>query len=102
MRMNFKTLKMRSNKHLAYIRTLPCIIHNKGEHCNGLPVVAHHLTHVNDKGGMGLKTGDNYTIPICWLHHQTLHSMGESKFWKRWGIEAEKEANILWEINNAT
>lgn len=98
--MNFKILKIRNNKHLAHIRSLPCIITSNGKACNGEPVVAHHLTHVNDKGGMGLKTGDDYTLPLCWLHHQTLHSIGEKKFWKRWGVDAIKLAEEHWKQYN--
>ena len=98
MESNFKTHKIRSKKHLEFVRSLSCIINDRGQHCNGVPVVAHHLTHVNDKGGMGLKTGDDYTLPLCWLHHQTLHSIGERKFWKQWGIEAEEEAAKVWKI----
>lgn len=95
--MPFKIKRIRDNKHLAYIRTLNCIIKDKGKYCNGKPIHAHHLTHVDDNGGMGLKTGDNYTIPICSFHHFTLHNLGEKRFWKSWGINAEKEANKLWE-----
>lgn len=95
-----KEKKTRNNKHLLRIRSLQCIITNGYEHCSGQPVVAHHLTHVLDKGGIGLKTGDNWTVPLCHAHHHSLHMIGEKSFWKVWGIDAEKEAKQLWERKN--
>lgn len=89
-------MKIRSPKHLEYVRSYPCIINDgKGNQCNGSPVVAHHLTHVKDKGGMGLKTGDEYTLPLCWLHHQTLHNMGEKSFWEQWDVDEMLVVNNL-------
>ena len=95
-----KEKKIRSKEHLVYIRSLPCIIHDIDDRCNGQPVVAHHLTYISDKGGMGLKTGDNWVLPMCFFHHSVLHNMGEKTFWKTWQIDAEEEARRLWEENN--
>lgn len=97
---NFKTPKIRSKKHLAYIRSLNCIIaDNKGQWCNGKPVHAHHLT-FGGRRGMGTKAGDDRAVPLCNFHHNTLHRMGEKRFWKMWGIEAELKAQELWEESN--
>lgn len=89
-------LKIRSPKYLAYIRSLGCIINLNGEHCNGLPVHAHHLT-ICGGHGMGLKECDSKTLPLCALHHRTLHDMGERKFWETWGLNAPKIALNIWE-----
>jgi hypothetical protein len=98
--MSFKTPKIRNKKHLAYIRSLDCIITANGEHCNGSPIHAHHLTILKNQRGIGQKVGDNFTLPLCSLHHDTLHRMGEKRFWQMWGIIAELEAARLWEKNN--
>lgn len=101
-KLNMLNMKIRNKKHLSYIRKLPYIIHDAEEFCNGTPIVAHHLTFVNDRGGVALKTGDNWTVPLCFFHHSALHNMGERTFWKTWQIDAEEEAKKLWEMNNAS
>lgn len=52
--------------YLAWIRTLPCVF--ASEACEG-PTEAHHRT----GGGMGLKTSDRETIPLCARHHKDRH-----------------------------
>jgi len=93
---NFKIPRMRDEAYLAVIREMPCHIQMDGEHCNGAPVDAHHLTCIND-GIMGDKAGDDKVLPACRMHHRTLHRIGELTFWHLWEIDAEKEAKRLWE-----
>jgi len=91
----FKTEKIRSLLHLAFVRSHECLIHDgKGNRCNGTPVQAHHLTFL---GGQGMRTKecDNKTVPLCFKHHRNLHDIGERKFWENWGIDAEQEARDL-------
>lgn len=97
---NFKIARVTSPKHLMYLRTLPCIVSVDGQYCNGSPVHAHHLTILKGERGVGQKVGDNYTLPVCAIHHRNLHDMGEKKFWEAWGIDAIEEALKLWENNN--
>jgi|GEM_PF-3139442 len=68
-------------------------------------VVGHHL---RMGGGMGLKTGDNFTIPLCNVRksnnelscHEQAHR-GEKSFYARynyvWGGDVESYANKLYE-----
>jgi hypothetical protein len=97
---NFKVQRIDSPKHLAYIRTLPCHVQQDDEHCNGAPVHAHHLTIIKGERGVSQKAGDNHTLPLCSLHHRTLHNIGEKTFWKNWGVDAIEESKKLWELNN--
>ena len=87
-----KAQAIRSKKHLAFVRTLPCSITKDGEHCNLTPVVAHHLTIIKGARGMGQKAGDNYTLPLCHFHHMALHHLGEKKWWMSWGVCAKELA----------
>jgi hypothetical protein len=52
---------------------------------------------------MGLKVGDNFTVPLCRLHHTELHSFkqGELNYWLVQGIDAEHHASRLWESSPA-
>ena len=98
-----KQKPIRSPKHLKNVRKLPCMIKDyNGDNCNGTPIVAHHLTFINE-GGMGLKTGDNWTIPLCHRCHLRLHHMGEKATWKCRGIGLDEVTNYatkLWSVTN--
>lgn len=63
------------NKHFDFIRSLPCVS------CNELP--PSEVSHIRKgtNGGMGLKPGDNYTVPQCRNCHMELHRIGEQSFW---------------------
>jgi len=93
--MNFKIAKIRSDKHLAFVRSQECLVHDgKGNRCNGVPVVAHHLTFLGGQG-RGTKECDSKAVPLCFSHHMNLHHIGEIRWWKSWGIDAEQEAKNL-------
>ena len=94
----FKEKPIRDPKFLAKVRKMTCLVQQDGKHCNGRPVEAHHLTSVGC-GVMGGKAGDDKVLPLCRLHHRTLHNIGEKTFWKRWGVDAENDARELWESN---
>lgn len=69
-----KTL-IRSRKHLAYIRSLPCLA------CKAsAPSQAAHIR-TGTNGGTGIKPGDNYTVPLCPTCHHKQHQIGEQSFW---------------------
>lgn len=79
---------VRCKKHLAFIRSLPCV------RCGCNESQAAHIRIASD-GGMGMKPGDNYTLPLCHVCHSAQHNIGERSFYK--SIEAAHElANALW------
>ena len=41
---------------------------------------AAHISKGNDRG-VGIKTSDIYTLPLCAQHHREQHSKGEVTFW---------------------
>lgn len=88
-------MKIRSKKHLAFVRSHRCLIHDgKGKRCNGTFIQAHHLTFIGGHG-MGLKESDEWAVPLCHSHHTNLHHIGEKKWWQHWDIDAEIEARSL-------
>ncbi len=71
----------KDNKHLAYIRSLPCCI------CGGIDTEAAHirtasLEHGKQHTGMAEKPSDKWAVPLCNRHHSEQHSMNEMDFWK--------------------
>lgn len=75
----------RDNKHLDYIRSLPCCI------CGGIDTEAAHIRTASPEfgkrqTGMAEKPSDKWTVPLCNKHHREQHSMEELSFWKCHGI----------------
>ena len=86
-----KKKTIRSPKHLAFVRSLPCSV------CKtDYSVAAHHLTHA-EPSGMGKKTNDNWVVPLCNDHHYLLHLQGEKSFWKKYRLEPKIYACLLWD-----
>ena len=68
---NFKTPKIRSKRHLAYVASLPCLV-NRYWDKTGVP---HHLLRAGGKAG-GIKECDSLAIPLLHLTHRMLHESG--------------------------
>lgn len=79
---NPKRSTLRSEKYLAFIRRLPCLICNKES-------VAHH----EPLGGAGLsiKCDDSRGCPLCVKHHSERHQTGFKTFWDKYRIAPEME-----------
>ncbi|NAR78955.1 DUF968 domain-containing protein [Acinetobacter haemolyticus] len=54
---------MRDRKRLEAIRKLPCVV------CGRSPVDAAHSNQSAHNKGLGIKAGDEFTIPLCRQHH---------------------------------
>ena len=76
--------RFRSEKRLRLARGEPCLV------C-GIPgSSAHHLTYMQP-AAMGMKVGDQYTVPLCHTHHMELHAHGnEKQWWALQGMEPEE------------
>lgn len=64
--------------------------------CDHETVVPHHLM-TAQPSAMGLKSGDEWAVPMCVSHHAALHKMGDEKlFFALRGIDAMGIARRLW------
>jgi DNA recombination protein Rad52 len=82
--------RVRSKAHLAFVGSQPCLI------CSELPCHAHHLTFAQLRG-LSIKASDEFTVPLCPMHHNLLHqSANERAFWHQHGIDALQYAARLW------
>jgi len=78
--------RIKDNKHLDYIRSLPCCV------CGGIDTEAAHirtgsLAHGKNPTGMAEKPSDKWALPLCNRHHREQHAMNELEFWKSYGID---------------
>jgi len=46
---------------------------------------------------MGRKVSDEFTVPLCRVHHREAHrSRNERAWWRRVGLDSLKIAELLW------
>lgn len=95
----FKVERIRSEKHLAWIRGLRCSIPG----CVRRPVDAHHLK-CGPEGGGSVVASDCWAVPLCHFGHHVsgavdgVHKTGdESGWWARHRIDPIRLAEWLWQ-----
>src|SRR5215472_9333404 len=83
----------RRRQHLAFVRQLPCVACGKAA-----PSEAAHVRTETD-GGVGVKPGDRYAVPLCTACHAKQHRIGELSFWSALRIDPLGVAAPLWTVS---
>jgi hypothetical protein len=82
--------RLRDKEHLKYVRSQACLI------CGRSPSDSHHLRFAQ-KPALGRKVSDEFTVPVCRLHHRELHRHGnEAQWWEALCVDAIGAARKLW------
>ena len=82
--------RLRSKAHLKFVASQPCLV------CGRSPADAHHLRFTQPRA-MGLKVSDEFTVPLCRVHHRDVHSHGdEVAWWERRAIDPLATSRTLW------
>jgi len=71
-----KNKPIRDKDHLAFVRKLPCCVTLR----NSEPCEAAHVR-FHGNGGMGMKPGDNFVVPLSSEQHRKQHAISESVYW---------------------
>jgi hypothetical protein len=83
--------RLRDKEHLKYVASRSCLI------CGRQPSEPHHVRFAQ-KLAFGRKVSDEFTVPLCRLHHRELHrSRNEPLWWKTARIDPLPIAQELWE-----
>jgi ERF superfamily len=83
----------RDKTHLRLVALQPCLI------CGRSPSDAHHLRFAQLRA-LGRKNSDEYTVPLCRIHHSQTHRTGdELGWWKERGIDPLPVASRLWSVS---
>jgi ERF superfamily len=69
-----KTIRLRDKEHSKFVAAQPCVI------CGRTPSEAHHIRFAQPRA-LGRKVSDEYTVPVCRLHHRELHRYGDEASW---------------------
>jgi hypothetical protein len=85
-----KHKRVRDEAYLNTLRGTPCLVCKRGSQ-------AHHLQHVGERG-VGMKSGDDWAVPLCHACHEQLHKFGDERTW--WDLEGIDP--IKWAKDNYT
>jgi hypothetical protein len=89
-RVTAKTIRVRDKEHCKFVASRPCIV------CGRTPSEAHHIRFAQPRA-LGRKVSDEYTVPVCRLHHRELHGYGdEASWWAAVSIDPLPIALELW------
>jgi hypothetical protein len=66
--------RQRSKEHLRFVASQPCLV------CGRVPSQAHHVRYAQPKG-LGIKVSDEFTVPLCAIHHTENHATGDERNW---------------------
>jgi hypothetical protein len=82
--------RYRDKGHRKFVSSQACLI------CGRQPSDPHHLRSAQPRA-LGRKVSDEFTVPLCRIHHREVHRGGnEAAWWKRIGIEPHLVAAALW------
>jgi ERF superfamily len=91
-----KTIRLRDKEHCKYVASQPCIV------CGRTPSEAHHIRFAQPRA-LGRKVSDEYTVPVCRLHHRELHAYGdEASWWAAVSIDPLPIALELWQRSRSS
>jgi hypothetical protein len=84
-------VRRRNREHLRFVSRQPCLA------CGRRPSDAHHLRFAQQRA-LGLKVSDEYTVPLCRVHHSDLHRRGDERiWWLHLNIDPMQAAQNLWQ-----
>jgi hypothetical protein len=82
--------RLRDKAHLRFVASQPCLV------CGRSPADAHHLRFTQPRA-MGLKVSDEFTVPLCRVHHRDNHNSGdEVAWWEKRAIDPLATSRMLW------
>jgi DNA recombination protein Rad52 len=88
-----KERRIRHKEHLKFVGLQPCLI------CGRRPSHPHHVRFAQRRA-LGMKVSDEFTVPLCSVHHDALHRGGDERtWWARRAIDPLEVAAKLWAIS---
>src|SRR5262245_11295496 len=86
-----KTVRLRDKSHRKFVLGQPCLV------CGRVPSDPHHLTFTQPRA-LGYRVSDEFTVPVCRIHHRELHRSGdEAAWWQKLNIDPLPVALRLWQ-----
>jgi hypothetical protein len=85
-----KGIRLRDKEHRKSVASMPCLV------CGRSPSDPHHLRFAQPRA-LGRRISDEFTVPLCRVHHRELHRRGdEAAWWQANKIDPIPLALRLW------
>jgi hypothetical protein len=68
--------RYRDKGHLRFVASKPCTV------CGRQPSDPHHLRFTQNRA-LGRRVSDEFTVPLCRIHHREVHRLGDEPAWWR-------------------
>jgi hypothetical protein len=82
--------RIRDRDHIRHIMKQACLI------CGRQPSDPHHLRFAQSQA-LGRKVSDEFTVPLCRMHHREIHRCSdEAAWWNKTGVDPTAAARALW------
>jgi hypothetical protein len=82
--------RYRDRGHLKFVASQPCLL------CGRRPSDPHHIRFAQ-ASALGRRVSDEFTVPLCRLHHRSLHRRGdEAVWWDQSKLDPIAIARKLW------
>jgi ERF superfamily len=86
-----KTVRLRDKEHRKFVSRQSCLV------CGRKPSDPHHLRFVQPYA-LGRRVSDEFTVPLCRVHHRDLHRHGdEAAWWGKLSVDPIPVALKLWQ-----
>ena len=86
-----KLRRSRDKDHLRFIKVQACTV------CGRQPCEAHHIRHAQPSA-LGRRVSDEFTVPLCRVHHRELHRQGDERaWWSKLNIDPMPIALRFWQ-----
>jgi hypothetical protein len=82
--------RIRDRDHVRHVMKQPCLV------CGRRPSDPHHLRFAQSRA-LGRKVSDEFTVPLCRVHHREIHRCGsEESWWVKTRIDPLAAARAFW------
>jgi hypothetical protein len=82
--------RVRDKEHLKLVSAQACLV------CGRRPSDPHHLRLAQPRA-LSRKVSDEFTVPLCRIHHREVHRGGdEAAWWNRFDVDPYRVAAALW------
>jgi hypothetical protein len=98
MKLRYRAPRQKSEKHLAWIRTLPCLVCKAQHTCEAAHVRFSSRRHGKRAVGIGEKPDDKWAVPLCRSCHADQHRHNEREWWVERKIDPVTAAEKLWRM----
>jgi hypothetical protein len=97
-----KTVRLRDKNHRKFVTRQPCLV------CGRVPSDSHHLTFAQPRA-LGHRVSDEFTVPVCRIHHRELHRSGdEAAWWQKLNIDplpvalsrSTSSSGVIWAMSS--